>query len=232
MSAQWGKPQRNPRSAWAPEKRLNKYVDGHKTVFAKYNEMQLKGRVADAMKLFVEAAVKERKRQLLLPEPEYQIDRFAIIKEKLGGEEGVIKLAAEWAQLAEDARKQANKDSGSSDVLNMFSMDFIEACELGNVAKVVALLGIGKGDVNAFLGDDPIFLYLFNKVPLPVHTIFNYIILAFLVQILQIDVLYLPDEIELVVLADADMKISKKMSKRLDKRTSLLSNFSVRQRTR
>jgi hypothetical protein len=164
LSAQWGKPPRKPRSAWAPEQRYNKYIDGHKTVFAKYNELQLKGKVADAMKLYIEAAVKERKRQLLLPDPEYQIDRFAIIKEKLGGEEGVIKLAEEWAQLAEHARKQANKDSGSSDVLNMFSMDFIEACELGNVAKVVALIGIGKGDVNAFLGDDPIFLYLFNKV--------------------------------------------------------------------
>lgn len=77
---------------------------------------------------------------------------------------------------------------------------------MGNVVKVVSLLAVGKGDANALIGDDPIFVYLFTKV-------------------LDIDVLYTPTEVEIAVLADGDMKLSKKMSKRMDKRSSFLANF-------
>ena len=164
LAAQWGKPVRKPKSAWAPETRENKYVSGHKKVFAKYNDVQMKQRVASAFKLYIETAVKEKKKQLLEPEPAYQVDKYSLIKEKLGGEEGVIALANGWDKLAQDARKLAAEDSGGGTLSNLFSLDFVEACELGNVAKVVAMLTMGKGDPNATLGDDSIFIFLFNKV--------------------------------------------------------------------
>lgn len=77
---------------------------------------------------------------------------------------------------------------------------------MGNVMKAASLLAVGKGDANAMIGDDPIFVYIFIKI-------------------LNIDVLYTPTEVEIAVLADADMRLSKKMSKRIDNRSSFLAHF-------
>ncbi len=124
----------------------------------------MKQREASAFKMYIENAVKEKKKQLLEPEPTYQVDKYSLLKEKLGGEEGILALAEGWDKLAQDARKLAAEDSGGGAISNLFSLDFVEACELGNVAKVVTMLTMGKGDPNSTLGDDTIFIFLFNKV--------------------------------------------------------------------
>jgi hypothetical protein len=205
LAAQWGKKKRVAKSAWATEKKANRYTDGHTKVFEKYNTVELKSNVASALKLYLEVAVVEKKRLLLEEEPEYERDKYAHIKELLGGDDALQKMAEDWDKLARTAKKNGD-DEGPLSILNVFSLDFIEACEMGNVVKVVSILAVGKGNPNAKIGDDPIFLYLFNKI-------------------LNIDVLYTPDEVELAVLADGDMKVSKKMSKRIDKRGTFLANF-------
>ena len=105
LAVEWGKKKRVPKSAWAQDKKPNRFIDGHTKVFEKYNAVQLKGDVELALKLFIEAAAKDQKRQLNEPEPEYERDKYAHIKEQLGGDEALTEMAAQWDKLADSAKK-------------------------------------------------------------------------------------------------------------------------------
>jgi hypothetical protein len=105
LAQQWGKLPRNPKSAWGKESKPNKYIDGHTKVFAKFNSVKLKADVASAMKLYIEAAVRDKKRILNEPEPEYRADKFAAIKVQLGGDDAMQAMAEKWEKLAAKAKK-------------------------------------------------------------------------------------------------------------------------------
>lgn len=105
LSSQWGKPARQRRSAWASEVKPNRYIAGHTKVFEKYNSVALKKNVDDALKIYIEEAAALKKRSLLEDEPEYEMDKYAEIKEKLGGDAMLEKMAAEWSLLASNAKR-------------------------------------------------------------------------------------------------------------------------------
>lgn len=105
LSAQWGKPPRKPKSAWASETKPNRYITGHTKVFEKLNSVELRGNVDRALKLYIDAAAKDKKRQLSEPEPEYERDKYAAVKEQLGGDEAVLRMAENWNKLAANAKK-------------------------------------------------------------------------------------------------------------------------------
>lgn len=105
LAVQWGKKPRQPKSAWAKGKKPNRYIDGHKKVFEKYDNVALKKNVEAAVKLYIEAAAIEKKRTLNEPEPAFERDKYAEIKERLGGDEAIEVMAKKWSELADNAKK-------------------------------------------------------------------------------------------------------------------------------
>ena len=89
------------------------------------------------------------------------LDKYDLMKKKLGGDEVLEKQAEEWLAFAALVRKKSKRET------NMFdsSMDLPDAIEKNNLAKVVFLLAVGQNDPNMRANnDEPVLINLVLKI--------------------------------------------------------------------
>jgi len=95
------------------------------------------------------------------PEEDDVLDKYDLMKKKLGGDEVLEKQADQWLAFAALVRKSSKRDT------NMFdsSMDLPDAVEKNNLAKVVFLLAVGQNDPNMRANnDEPVAINLILKI--------------------------------------------------------------------
>lgn len=84
------------------------------------------------------------------------------IVQKLGGIDKVISMADGFISYAEKIRKKASK--GKTFNLRSGPMDFVDACNRGNIMKMIMMLASGVGDANMEYDEKPIYYNIFLKL--------------------------------------------------------------------
>ena len=96
------------------------------------------------------------------PDPNAGLGKYELMLKKMGGEDVCEKRADEWIKFAEHVRKQSKRDRDLFD----FSTDLYDACNSGNVVKVLFILGVQgiEPDSVDTPEDEPLIIHMINRI--------------------------------------------------------------------
>jgi ankyrin repeat protein len=85
--------------------------------------------------------------------------KYEEMKRMLGGEEKIEIFSEKWVAYAEEVRKKNSVKTAMFD----FSTNLFDACDRGQIGKVLALLATGQGKADLIVNDEPLFIIIFMK---------------------------------------------------------------------
>lgn len=119
----------------------------------------------DELQLSMEKIVEEGEAEVVTdpskPDPDAQLGKYELMIKKFGGEELCEKKAEEWIKFAAYVRKKAKREQNMFDT----TTDIFDACNQGNLVKVLYILGVQGVDPNTKTPDDePLIIHMINKL--------------------------------------------------------------------
>ena len=95
-------------------------------------------------------------------DPDAALGKYELMVKKMGGDEACALKAEEWVKFAELVRRKAKRDTDLFDT----STDLYDACNQGNLVKVLYILGVLGVDPNTIKTpeDEPLIIHMVNKI--------------------------------------------------------------------
>ena len=124
----------------------------------------------EELQLSLEAITEERDEQdgespapaPTVVDPDAALGKYELMVKKMGGDEVCAIKADEWVKFAEFVRRKAKRDTDLFDT----STDLYDACNQGNLVKVLYILGVQGVDPNTIKTpeDEPLIIHMVNKI--------------------------------------------------------------------